>query len=115
MPSLHHLALRTFDLERLIAFYKTWLGCPIVRDERPRAVWLAIAPDARLMLERAALGEPAIPPGSMELTAFRVTVDERAQLRARLVAADMLEGETQHTLYTRDPDGRRVGFSTYPW
>jgi catechol 2,3-dioxygenase-like lactoylglutathione lyase family enzyme len=115
VPSLHHLALRTFDLERLLAFYTTWLDCPIAGDQRPRSVWLAITPDARLMLERAAPEEPTIPARSLELVAFHVTGEERTRLRARLVAADMLEWETEHTLYTRDPDGRRVGFSSYPW
>lgn len=115
VASLHHLALRTFDLERLLAFYTGWLDCPIARDERPRAVWLAITPDARLMLERAAPGEPTIPAGSLELIAFHVSAEERGLLRVRLVTAGILDGETEHTLYTRDPDGRRVGFSSYPW
>ena len=113
MPSLHHLALRTFDLERLLAFYTTWLDCPIARDQRPRSIWLALGPKAVLMLEWAAPGEPTIPDRSLELVAFTVTPEERKRLRVRLVAAGMLEWETEHTLYTRDPDGRRVGFSSY--
>lgn len=115
MLHLHHLALRTFDLERLLRFYVTWLGCPIARDQRPRSVWLALGDAAMLMIEQAAPGEPPTPVGSLELVAFRVTPAERSALRARLVAAAMLEAETAHTLYVRDPDGRRVGFSSYTW
>jgi catechol 2,3-dioxygenase-like lactoylglutathione lyase family enzyme len=115
VPQLHHLALRTVDLERLLAFYATWLACPIARDQRPRAVWLSLGDAVMLMIEQAAPGEPSLPAGSLELVAFRVTADERCALRARLVAAGMLEAETAHTLYMRDPDGRRVGFSSYAW
>lgn len=114
MIALHHLALRTTQVDRLLAFYVEWLGLPIVRDERPRSVWLGIAPGAVLMIEHADARDPAIPRGTRELVAFAVDVSERLALRTRLVAADLLEGETAHTLYFRDPDGRRLGVSTYP-
>ena len=115
MPRLHHLALRTHDLERLLTFYREWLALPVVRDERPRSVWLGIEPQALLMLEHAGADDPPIPARSRELVAFAITMDERNSLRERLRAAGLLEGETEHTLYFRDPDGRRVGLSSYPW
>jgi catechol 2,3-dioxygenase-like lactoylglutathione lyase family enzyme len=115
MPRLHHLALRTQDLPRLLAFYQRWLGLHVRRDQRPRSVWLALEPDAVLMLELAAADEPRVPSGSLELVAFAVTVEQRLQLRDQLLQEGLLEAETEHTLYLRDPDGRRVALSSYPF
>jgi catechol 2,3-dioxygenase-like lactoylglutathione lyase family enzyme len=113
VPSLHHLALRTHDVERLVDFYREWFGLPEARDARPRSVWLRLDA-AVIMIERAQASEPSIARESLELIALRVSADERIALRARLLEAGALEAETEHTLYFRDPDGRRVGASTYP-
>jgi catechol 2,3-dioxygenase-like lactoylglutathione lyase family enzyme len=109
MAAIHHLALRTRDVDRLLAFYRAWFGLAIVRDMRPRSVWLGLG-EGVLMIEQAGEGEPGIEAGSLELIAFRVTVEERLGLRGRFV----VEAETEHTLYFRDPDGRRVAVSSYP-
>lgn len=113
--SLHHLALRTADLDALLAFYQRWFGLSLVRDLRPRSLWLGLAGRAVLMLERAGQDEPPIPTGSLELVAFAASPEERRNVRARLLAEARLEAETEHTLYFRDPDGRRVALSSYPW
>jgi len=113
MARLHHLALRTPDVPRLVAFYREWFGFVVARESLPRAVWLALEPGAVLMIERASPDEPAVPLASLELAAFAVSAHERAVLREKLVHANKLEAETQHTLYFRDPDGRRVGASSY--
>jgi len=113
MPALHHLALRTHDVPALAQFYRDWLGLPVARELLPRALWLALDGDAVLMIERAEAAEPGVPVGSLELFAVRVTVAQREALRERLVAAGRLEAETAHTVYFRDPDGRRVGASSY--
>jgi catechol 2,3-dioxygenase-like lactoylglutathione lyase family enzyme len=107
---IHHVALRTLDLERLERFYAGLLGMRVVRRDYARgSVWLALdAGAAVLMLERAAPGEPPIPWGTKELVAF--AVDDLAPWRTRVA----VEAETAHTLYFRDPDGRRVAVSTYP-
>ncbi|MBV9948423.1 MAG: VOC family protein [Myxococcales bacterium] len=142
---IHHLALRTHDLARLLAFYTDVLGVPVVSRpspgnprapgpdvaERPRSeeeraprhaaaagptpgnVWLD-AGTAVIMLERAEPGEPGIPVGTRELVAF--AVDDRDAWRLRLEAAGVrIEAETAYTLYFRDPDGRRVAVSSYPF
>jgi catechol 2,3-dioxygenase-like lactoylglutathione lyase family enzyme len=114
MTRLHHLALRTRDLDRLVSFYEAWFGLSVVRESRPRSVWLGLGPEAVMMIELAEAHEPAPATGSLELTALAVSVEQRTRLRESLVRAGLLEGETQHTLYFRDPDGRRVGVSSYP-
>lgn len=112
MVALHHLAFRTAHVAQLSAFYEAWLGLVRVRESE-RSVWLGLA-GAVLMIERAEPGEPAPQAGSLELFAVRFTAEERAALRARLVEAGMLEAETPHTVYFRDPDGRRVAASSAP-
>jgi catechol 2,3-dioxygenase-like lactoylglutathione lyase family enzyme len=112
MSALHHLAFRSPDPAALAEFYGNWLGLVVVRRVE-HAVWLALGAGV-LMLERRAPGEPGLLAGSLELFAVEVTPTERLALRARLVAAFMLEAETAHTLYFRDPDGRRVGVSSFP-
>jgi catechol 2,3-dioxygenase-like lactoylglutathione lyase family enzyme len=103
---IHHVALRTHDLARLERFYVGVLGFAIARGRRG-SVWLE-AEGAMLMLEEAEEGEPVGRPGTKELLAF--AVDELESWRGRV----SVEAETQHTLYFRDPDGRRIAVSTYP-
>ncbi len=99
-------------MARSVAFYRDVLGLPVVREAAERA-WLD-AGGVVLMVELRAAGEPSIPAGSMELVAFRVTDEERRAMGERLVALGIAkDGETAHTLYFRDPDGRRVGVSSY--
>lgn len=111
---LHHLALRTRDVERLSAFYLRWFRLIVVRDAMPRAVWLSTQANAVLMIELAETDELPYPNGSRELHAFAISNEERPQRRAQLVEAGLLEAETEHTLYFRDPDGRRVALSSFP-
>jgi glyoxylase I family protein len=103
--------MRTADLPRLEGFYAGVLGLPVLRrDEARGSVWLD-AGGAVLMLERAREGEPGPPPGSKELLAFALDdAASREAWRAKLA----VEAETEHTLYFRDPDGRRVALSTHP-
>lgn len=110
---VHHLALRTADVERLAAFYVDVLGLEPVRMEPPRAVWLALAGGAVLMIEARGPGEPGVPAGSLELFAFRVSPERKLEVRAIARARACYDGETEFTVYLRDPDGRRLGVSTY--
>ena len=109
---IHHLALRTRDLERLERFYLR-LGLERTRAQPGYSVWLAMG-DAVLMLELAEPDEPAPDPTSRELIAFAVETDELSRIEAELAAQGVvIEDRTAHTLYFRDPDGRRVGVSDY--
>ena len=76
----HHVAFRTFDLERLEAFYERVLGLPVIQ-RRPGSVWLDCAGTV-LMLESAKTGEPPLAPGSLDLVAFTIDEAERAAMEA---------------------------------
>lgn len=97
--------MRTPDLARLEGFYAGTLGLPVLRRDGERgSLWLD-AGGTVLMLERAMPGEPPVPAGTLELVAF--AVDDKEAWRPRVE----IEAETAHTLYFRDPDGRRVAVS----
>ena len=111
--SLHHIALRTRDVSGLARFYREVFELTVAREQPGYSVWLALD-GAVLMIEARAPGEPDVPPNSMDLTALRVTPDGRERVRETLRQMGVsLEGETAYTTYFRDPDGRRVGVSTY--
>jgi glyoxylase I family protein len=110
---VHHIAFRTRDLPRLLAFYRDLLGFSIMRTS-PRGEWLA-AGQAILMLEHAEPDEPKVPERSMEAVIFAIDEGDRPDLLRRLSSRGVsLEGSTPYSLYFRDPDGRRVGVSHYP-
>jgi len=110
---LHHLAFRTPDVAALAAFYRELFGFEVVRDGLPRSLWLGLAGDAVLMIERREAGEASPGPASMELVAFGVDEALRTEIRERARARGCFDGETAFTVYLRDPDGRRVGVSSY--
>jgi catechol 2,3-dioxygenase-like lactoylglutathione lyase family enzyme len=104
---IHHVALRTRDVPRLERFYAGTLGLTIVkRDAERGTVWLD-AGGTVVMLEPAGEGEALAAPGTLELLAF--ASDDKERWRDRVA----VEAETAHTLYFRDPDGRRIGVSEY--
>ncbi len=104
--------MRTRDLARLEAFYAGLLGLEPIRRAVGR-VWLR-AGDAILMLETADSSEPEIPANCKEFLAFAISANERPRWRNAIEQSGwQIEAETPHTLYFRDPDGRRVGLSSY--
>ena len=110
---LHHLAFRTADVAALAAFYHEMLGFEVVRDALPHALWLGLGDEAVMMIEARAGGETTVPPGSMELVAFRADATTRAEVTRKARARGCYDGETPFTVYLRDPDGRRIGVSMY--
>ena len=99
---IHHIALRAPDPGATERFYASVLGLRVcARDEARGSVWLD-ADGTVLMIERADAGEPGVAEGSKELVAFGV--EDKEAWRPRL---PFVEAETKHTLYFRDPDGRR--------
>ena len=109
---VHHIALRTGDVEALVRFYGSTLGLDVIRrGGQAGSVWLD-AGGTIVMIERADEAEPTVPAGTMELVAF--AVQDKEGWRERLKAASVaIESETAYTLYFRDPDGRRVAVSSY--
>ena len=111
---VHHLAFRTSDLGQLERFYVHALGLAVIRRNEGHSVWLD-AGGSLVMLELAEAGEPTPASGTMDLVAFEVAPETRALYTDRLTRAGVaLEGSTDFTLYVRDPDGRRIGLSSYP-
>lgn len=111
---VHHLAFRTPNLSRLEHFYKEVVGLEVLRRDGVRSAWLD-AGGTILMLESAADGEPAVDARSLELTCFGVEPGDHLGIVRRLEAAGVgIEGRTAYSLYFRDPDGRRIGVSSYP-
>jgi glyoxylase I family protein len=110
---VHHLAFRTDDLDGLERFYGGVLGLRVVQRTE-RSIWLD-AGGSIVMLERRSADEPRVDPKSLELVAFDITAGTGASLETTLKAAGYLvESRTRCTLYVRDPDGRRIGLSSYP-
>lgn len=99
---------------RLERFYAGVLGLPITKRDGTRSVWLD-AGGVIVMLEQADDGEPPVAAGSKELVAFTIAADEHALREAALADAGVdVEARTPFTMYVRDPDGRRVGLTSYP-
>ena len=112
---LSHLALRVSDVERSASFYGEVLGLPELQRSRDgqgllRAVWLQAGP-AVLMLERELRGRgPAAGSGHV----LALEIDDLAAWRARLSALGVeVDDATTFTLYLRDPDGHRIGLTTW--
>lgn len=120
---VHHLAIKAEDVSRVAAFYRDVLGLPEQtrhHDGRGlRSIWLT-AGEAILMIERS--GTPGgaraafeEDPAGLHLLALRIPAEAREAWRERLAAAGApVRKETQHTLYTADPEGNRVGLSSWP-
>jgi glyoxylase I family protein len=114
----HHLALRVADPGRSASFYAGLLGLvERARHHGPdgalRSVWLQAEGGLVLMLEKTLAGEGP-EQGSGHLLAF--AVDDLAGWDARLAAAGaIVRGRSAHTIYFCDPDGHRLGVSTYPF
>ena len=112
---IHHAALRTADVEQLQSFYAGVLGLSVRRGARDGSVWLD-AEGTVLMIERAAVGEPAVTRGTMHFLAFTMGEESKEAWRERIERFGIrIEAETAYTLYFRDPDGRRVAVSDYPF
>ena len=111
---VHHLAFRTDDVGRLERFYDGVLGLGLLRRTPSGGVWLD-SHGTIVMLEPRGAEEPKVAPGTMDLVAFAIEPAERAEIEGRLARAGVpIEARTAYTLYLRDPDGRRLGLSSYP-
>ena len=99
---LHHVAIPVRDLERARAFYVDVLGLPEIRRQA-HSIWVQ-ADGAIVMLEKGA------PAPDAHCIAFAIGAGERAQWAGKVT----VESATAFTIYTRDPDGHRIGLTSYP-
>lgn len=111
---LNHAVLYVQDARRSAAFYTEVLGFRAVASMGDQAVFLRAEGsdnDHDLGLFGVGARPPAPPhsPGLYHLAWQVGTIDELAALRARLLAARSLVGESDHgvskSLYAKDPDG----------
>ena len=115
---LHHIAIRVTDLSLAYDFYSRVIGLREVSRPREGAIWLDAA-GVILMLEQcegARVDEPfVIDRPQHHLVAFSITASEREEWLRRFAEHNIpIVHETGFTLYVRDPDGNRLGFSHYP-
>lgn len=119
------MAVKASDVARMADFYRVVLGLPELRRNHDegglRSVWLDAA-GAILMIERSEAGGPrpeaaafeSDPPG-LFLFALRIAPREHRDWANRLADHEVeIVRRTPHTLYVRDPEGNRVGLSSYP-
>lgn len=126
LGGLHHVAIKSTDPERLAAFYRDVLGLEEVARHAlagspgiVRSVWLGLGAGVLLMIER---GDPSPQPArrfddgspGLHLIAFAIDAADSGAWRARLEAAGReVVHATAFTMYVQDPDGNRVGLSSY--
>jgi catechol 2,3-dioxygenase-like lactoylglutathione lyase family enzyme len=120
-PRLHHVALGASDPGLVAAFYRDRLGLrEVARHHEPggrlRSVWLDLGGPV-LMIEATA--EPPRPVRGVGAGPFLLALGcapgERDALERSLAGAGVVvESRTAHTIYFRDPEGNRVGLSSYP-
>ncbi len=121
---LHHLALLCHDLGACERFYREVLGLEVLQRwpdgaGGDRSVWLGLGCGAFLALERADQAQAASPwadgQAGLHLVALRIEPSRRAWWREHLRACGApVVHETAWTLYTRDPEGNRIGLSHHP-
>jgi catechol 2,3-dioxygenase-like lactoylglutathione lyase family enzyme len=119
---LHHIAIGALDVEHVAQFYREVFSLPELarhHDETAgtlRSIWLGVD-DTILMIERATTQRGRVDGvgAGPFITVFRSTKDERTLLEERISSSGgRIEERTAFTSYTRDPEGNRVGFSTWP-
>lgn len=121
MVALHHFALGSADPVALAKFYRDLADLPEIRrwhhdDSSVRSVWLRLG-EAVLMIERTDASRPQVEGvgAGLFLLAFRIDASERETWLERLAQLGALvESQTTHSVYFRDPDGNRVALSSYP-
>lgn len=108
---LHHVAVFSSDPARLADFYARLLGvAPTRRNEDGqglRSAWFDLD-GTLLMVERGA------PVGGWVVVFAAGELGAEAWHARVLAAGGTPDGRTEFTAYGRDPEGNRLGFSSYP-
>jgi catechol-2,3-dioxygenase len=107
------------DVEAVAGFYAAALGVEEMTrhkdDDGLRSIWLGLEGGAILMVERRPDHIARLADNHPALVAFSIPAKDRAAFAQRLTnLGHPVEESSPFTLYARDPEGRRVGFSHYP-
>ncbi|TGM89883.1 VOC family protein [Leptospira licerasiae] len=108
---IHHIAISTRDPETLKKFYMLIPGLSLEKDHfyqdgKLRSSWF-LAGTTRIMIEKE--DEPKAPHALI----FSAQKKEERDKIDSLFENSFTE-KTNYTKYFTDPDGNRVGFSSYP-
>jgi catechol 2,3-dioxygenase-like lactoylglutathione lyase family enzyme len=107
MPRLDHVAVESADPAVCAVFYERFLGARIVRTEG-HPVMAYVQQGAIAIHEQGGAGTHI---------AFRMSEEERADLKRALDAAEIANEERDHDLavglFFEDPDGRTLEAITY--
>lgn len=122
VKEIHHVAVKAWNVTALAEFYVTVFGMAQERsfhDEYGlRSVWLTFG-STRMMVERSEEGGVtnrsfSEDPTGLHLIAFSILPEERALWREHLGRKGCeIAHETEHTLYVQDPEGNRIGLSSW--
>ncbi len=122
IAGIDHIVLRARDPQRLVAFYRDVLGCPIER-EQPELGLTQLRAGAALLdvvAQRALAGAPAASPGgspNLDHVCLRIAPFDAASLRAYLLSKGVASGEPVLrygaegeglSVYLQDPEGNGV-------
>src|SRR5919197_4806034 len=107
MPRLDHVAVESADPATCALFYERFLGALIVRKEGHPV--MAYVQNGAIAIHETG--------GPGTHVAFRMSEDERQQLRRALAEAEIAHEERDHEvavgLFFEDPDGRQLEAITY--
>ena len=134
IQGIDHIVLRTVDLDAMLHFYGTVLGCPIERRQDDlgliqlragRSLIDLVPVDGRI--GRAGGAAPgAAGAGGRNVDHFCLNVEpfDEAAIRAQLAAAGISAGPVESrngaqgegpSIYLNDPDGNQVELKGPPW
>ena len=115
---IHHIAITSKFPERLSEFYGDLPGLMKIKENREneiiRSVWFGFKSSASiLMIER---GDDRAPHALVFdlVRSFSIDSDKNKITFEMGHILSLIESKTEYTFYFRDPDGNRLGYSSYP-
>jgi catechol 2,3-dioxygenase-like lactoylglutathione lyase family enzyme len=117
---LRHIAVGASDVQRVALFYSEVFGLReltrhLFADGQIRSIWLNLD-GAILMIEKTERTRELVQgvESGLFLLAFAIEASKRAGLEQLLESmGHRIEARTQHTSYSRDPEGNRIAISCY--
>lgn len=124
LSTIHHIALKAIDLNRMTAFYRDLLGLKerdrfYTPDGDLRSIWFDLGPTI-LMLELSSTADalysnPFQADTGYHLLALPIPANTRNAWRTYLEAKGVaIVHKTDFSLYIQDPEGNRLALSHYP-